>query len=291
MSQINPFRKKHLLQVQREFEAWMGPADAALGHYFRQHSAIGSKDRRWISETFYGMIRWMGLVDHFSPRPLTQEGRLEAFLKLRPADYENDSSIPPHIRVSFPKQFYELIVRSLGDKAWEFCLRCNEQAPTTVRANLLKTNRDDLIARWHGHYSIAPCAKSPVGILFHERANFFSLPEFKEGLFEVQDEASQLVAALVGAKPGDHVLDSAAGPEGKRLPLPLFFKAKAKSTFTMCGNRPSSKLKSACTAQASKMPNFCLAATPRKTFSRKKWTGYWWMLLAAVRERFAAIPT
>jgi 16S rRNA C967 or C1407 C5-methylase (RsmB/RsmF family) len=175
------------------------------------------------------MIRWMGLIDHFSPRPLTQEGRLEAFLKLRPIDYHNDQSIPPHIRVSFPKQFYELIVRSLGEeKAWEFCLRCNEQAPTTVRANLLKTNRDDLLARWKDHYAVAPCAASPVGILFRERANFFSLPEFKEGLFEVQDEASQLVAALVEARPGDHVLDFCSGSGGKTLAFAPFLQGKGQ---------------------------------------------------------------
>lgn len=215
---INPFRKIHLLKILQSFETWVGPADAALGHYFRQNSSIGSKDRRFISETFYGMIRWQGLIDHFAGRPLTQEKRLETFLSLNPVDHENNASIPPHIRASFPKSFYELLVRSLGsEKAWEFCLSSNEKAPTTIRANLLKTNRDALLTRLQGEFSVSPCQYSPSGIVFHDRANFFSLSEFKEGLFEVQDEASQLVAALVQTKPGDQVLDYCSGSGGKTL--------------------------------------------------------------------------
>lgn len=218
MLSINPFRKKHILEILHLFESWTGPADAALGHYFRQNSSVGSKDRRWISETFYGMVRWQGLIDYFASRPLTREGRLESFLKLKPSDHENNASIPLHIRASFPKPFYELLVSSLGEqKAWEYCLRSNEQAPTTVRANLLKTTRDALLDRWKGQFPLSPCQHSEAGIVFHERANFFSLPEFKEGLFEVQDEASQLVAALIAAKPGDHILDYCSGSGGKTL--------------------------------------------------------------------------
>lgn len=215
---INPFRKKHLLQILYDFEASKCPADVALGSYFHAHRAIGAKDRRWISETFYGMTRWQGLIDHFSARPITFESRLETFLKIRPVDYEKDISIPPHVRVSFPKNFYNYLVQALGEeKAWEFCLSSNEQAPITIRTNLLKTNRESLMDRLQNHANLSPCVHSPSGLTFAQRVPLFSLPEFKEGLFEVQDEASQLVAALITAAPGDHVLDFCSGSGGKTL--------------------------------------------------------------------------
>jgi 16S rRNA (cytosine967-C5)-methyltransferase len=64
---------------------------------------------------------------------------------------------------------------------------------------------------------VSPTPFSPLGIHFHERINFFILPEFKEGLFEIQDEASQMAAGLVKAKPKQHVLDFCAGAAGKTL--------------------------------------------------------------------------
>lgn len=229
MSAISPFRKNHILQILRDSEECTRPADGTLGHYFRMHTSIGSKDRRWISETFYGMIRWLGLIDHFSNRPLTPENRLETFLKLRPSDHENIASIPPHVRVSFPKNFYSLLVQSLGErKAWEFCLICNDQAPTTIRANLLKTSREALLELWREHYSVSPCIQSPTAIVFAQRANFFSMPEFKEGLFEVQDEASQIAASLVAANPGDHVLDYCSGSGGKTLAFAPLLRGKGQ---------------------------------------------------------------
>jgi len=110
MIKIYPFRKNHLLQILRNWEESTGPADGTLGHYFRMNKAIGAKDRRWISETFYGLVRWMGLVDHFSARPLTSENRLEAYLNLDPSCHLEDPSIPAHVRLSFPKHFYSHLV-------------------------------------------------------------------------------------------------------------------------------------------------------------------------------------
>ncbi len=227
--EINPFRKKHILQILCNYEKFVRPVDVSLNHYFHTHSSIGAKDRRWISETFYGMIRWLGLVDHFSLRPLTPERRLDAFLHLKPSNHAQDSSIPLHVRASFPKHFYSLLTQALGEKeAWEFCLCSNEQAPTTIRANLLKSSRDALLAKWQNLFPISPCQYSKAGIIFHERVNFFGLPEFKEGLFEVQDEASQLAAALITARPGDHVLDFCSGSGGKTLAFAHLLEGKGQ---------------------------------------------------------------
>ena len=133
-------------------------------------------------------------------------------------EQQKRSDIPAHIRVSFPRVLFDLIVSSYGfDKAYELCLVCNGPAPTTVRANALKTTREALLEMWQPRYAVAPCKRAPYGITFLKKINFFELPEFKRGLFEVQDEGSQLLAGLVQAKPGESVLDYCSGSGGKTL--------------------------------------------------------------------------
>jgi 16S rRNA (cytosine967-C5)-methyltransferase len=215
-----PFRQHHLFQCLNSFEQQSLPLDLFLRHYFRKHQAIGSKDRKEICEAIYGMIRWRGLLDHLSGKPFSWEQRFRVYADFSPKRTLDDATIPPHVRLSFPKAFYQLLVESLGQQqAFQFCLASNEPAPTTVRVNLLKTTRNDLLQHWQDKYQISACVHSPVGIRFKEKINFFGLDEFKAGYFEVQDEASQLIADLVAIKPGQSFLDYCAGSGGKSLAI------------------------------------------------------------------------
>src|ERR1700722_300304 len=99
-----PFREHHLLQILSSFETQALPLDLFLRNYFRAHTAVGSKDRKEICETIYGMIRWRGLLDHTCTKPPSWEKRLQAFTRLSP-HFQCDPSFPPHIQVSFPKSF------------------------------------------------------------------------------------------------------------------------------------------------------------------------------------------
>ncbi len=224
-----PFREHHLLQILSFFEEESLPLDLFLRNYFRKHKAVGSKDRKEICETIYGMIRWRALIDWVAEKPLNWETRLRAFNHFSLGDLQSDPSIPAHIRVSFPKAFYELLVSALGEeKAHAFCLSCNDIAPTTVRVNLLKTTREEIFKKWKGYYQVTPCKHSKAGIHFKEKINFFGLDEFKEGLFEVQDEASQLIADLIQVKPGDRFLDYCAGSGGKSLAIAPLLQGKGQ---------------------------------------------------------------
>jgi 16S rRNA (cytosine967-C5)-methyltransferase len=213
-----PFRENHLFNILGIFDGEKAPLDSFLREYFRSHKAIGSKDRRFISETIYGMFRWRALLDHLCVKPPSWIKRYEVYSQIHPPDYLDKKEIPAHIRVSFPKSFFELLVCSLGEeRALEFCALCNDPAPITLRVNRLKTTRDALLEKWRALHPVSPCLDSPSGIIFHRRINFFELSEFREGLFEIQDEASQLIGALVRAEPGDLVLDFCAGSGGKTL--------------------------------------------------------------------------
>jgi 16S rRNA (cytosine967-C5)-methyltransferase len=213
-----PYREYHLFNLLNAYDTQRLPLDLFISNYFRDNKALGSKDRAFIAETTYAMIRWLGLLDYLCPQPADWEKRFELFKKADFKEYLNDETIPLHVRLSFPKCLFDLIVKSHGeDKALELCRVSNKPAPTTVRVNVLKTTREALLQRWKGRFQISPCAYAKNGIIFHEKTHFFSLPEFKEGMFEVQDEGSQLLSELMQIAPGQQVMDYCAGSGGKTL--------------------------------------------------------------------------
>ena len=214
----HPFRNHHILQALQGYEKQDLPMDIVLRNYFRQNTAIGSKDRTFIADTIYAMIRWQGLLDNICTSPVTWEKHLEAYFSDEFSRAQSDETLPPHVRVSFPKDLYDLLTASYGQtSADSICRVSNSAAPITVRVNTMKIARDDLLERWKGRYEVVPCHKSPCGITFRKRENFLGFVDFKEGLFEVQDEGSQLLATLVKAAPGNLVLDFCAGSGGKTL--------------------------------------------------------------------------
>lgn len=227
---VSQFQTNHILNFLALYDSIPNiPLDAQLSHYLKQNTAIGSKDRKIISDTIYELVRWLGLLDATISPPVTWEKRLHLLLTSSNAELQKNPSLKPHEKVSFPKEFYELLLSFLDTPtAQEFCLNCNLQAPLTVRVNVLKTTRDDLFKELSSRFPVSLCQESKTGIVFHKKINFFELPEFKNGLFEVQDEASQLVAEYVDAKPGDEVLDFCAGAGGKSLSIATKLKGKGQ---------------------------------------------------------------
>jgi 16S rRNA C967 or C1407 C5-methylase (RsmB/RsmF family) len=213
-----PFREHHLLRLLSLYDQKNLPLDLVISDYFKANSALGSKDRGEIAETLYGMFRWLGLIDHLCKEPLSWEKRLECYRTLVPEEYQDQREIEPHIRCSCSKPLFEAIQASYNEEnAFSICLANNTPAPTTVRINPLKTTRESMLERWRPLYDVSPCTTSSLGIVFHKRMNFFTLPEFKEGLFEVQDEGSQRIGDLVQAQPGDLIMDYCSGSGGKTL--------------------------------------------------------------------------
>ena len=213
-----PFREHHLINILEEYERQTLPLDFFLRNYFRSHKALGAKDRGFIAETLYAMMRWRGLLDYVCEKPLTWEKRFDFFASQQMEACKKRSDIPLHVRLSFPKGLFELLTASLGlDKACEICTISNTAAPTTVRVNILKTTRDEILAKWKEQYAVRPCQFSSTGIVFERRVNFYEMPEFKQGLFDSQDEGSQLLADLMQVKPGQLVMDYCAGAGGKTL--------------------------------------------------------------------------
>lgn len=122
---------------------------------------------------------------------------------------------------SVPRFLAELLVKELGlEDSLALMAALNTRGPLTARVNTLKTTREALVsALERQEVQATPGHYSPWALHLGTRVNAFSLPEFQQGQFELQDEGSQLLALILGAKPGEQVVDACAGAGGKSLAI------------------------------------------------------------------------
>jgi 16S rRNA (cytosine967-C5)-methyltransferase len=133
-----------------------------------------------------------------------------------------ETSLPRWLAALWAEQLGPAETRSLA-------AALNQRAPLTVRANLLKGTRDELRAALEAEGARVEHTRwSPNALTFQSRANVFALKAFKAGLFEVQDEGSQLIAEACGARPGQVVVDACAGAGGKALALAAEMRNRGK---------------------------------------------------------------
>ncbi|MDZ4697316.1 MAG: hypothetical protein SGI86_19415 [Deltaproteobacteria bacterium] len=131
---------------------------------------------------------------------------------------------------SFPTWMVERLQSDLGEPLTEKVLESlNSRAPVCLLTNTSRIDRDALIARLALDGVIArPSPLSPLGLQLQGHANVFGFAAFEEGLFDVMDEGSQLVAALVDAQPEMHVLDACAGAGGKTLAMAITMQGRGR---------------------------------------------------------------
>lgn len=220
-----PFRDYHLLQF---LESWQKssfwgskksryPLDRALYLYFRENRSLGSKDREEIAKNVYQLVRWSVALDAIAKdREKSWKSRWETFQKGRLQEKERLSD---HESVSFPKPLFDLFVQSYGKKkALELCEILQLQAPVFLRVNTLKIDRSELLKILPSSWQ-AQEGELAETVKLQTRSNLFQSEAFKKGYFEMQDEGSQKLAALVKASAGDLVLDYCAGSGGKALAI------------------------------------------------------------------------
>lgn len=218
------FLDRHIQTFFKIFFENKKPLDLSLSHYFKDHKNLGSKDRKIIGNTIYGMMRWKSLIDHFSP-----QNPIEFFRNIHWEKMARDPSIPQEKKLGLPRFIFERFCAQFGEEATLLLGQTlNTEAPTTIRVNLLKTTREKLLDLWKDRFSLSPCIHSLAGIKFHKREPLFSLPEFKEGLFEIQDEGSQLISDLIDIQPGESILDYCSGSGGKTLGFAHRMKGKGQ---------------------------------------------------------------
>jgi 16S rRNA (cytosine967-C5)-methyltransferase len=106
------------------------------------------------------------------------------------------------------------------DECEALCLADNATPPLSIRTNTLKTTRDALLVRLTAEgVEGEASAWAPEGIVCHEYPSLASLASLREGLFQVQDESSMLVAHVVAPQPGEFIIDACGAPGGKSTHL------------------------------------------------------------------------
>ncbi len=237
-------------------ERWL--ADRALERVLRRERRLWASERRAVAESLYGLVRWQGQLEwllsgggYGEPRPRRDPAALYAawlarFGGLAPDAAARRLGVPPGAlaglsraeerlsaladpverlaaEASLPAWIAARFASELGlEEARALAQAMNRRAPLTVRANLLRAGRDELRERLAAEgVAAGPTPHSPWGLTLDGHANAFALDAFRHGLFEIQDEGSQLVVLACGARPGWTVVDACAGAGGKSLALAM----------------------------------------------------------------------
>jgi 16S rRNA (cytosine967-C5)-methyltransferase len=226
-------------------------ADKVIEKLLKSNSKWGSRDRKTIAESIYNIVRFKRLHQfiydssdkktnqfwHFVASNFISKGvPLPAFKELQKVDIKyvlNQNNLAQElfeIKESYPDWMIELLSNEMGlQNAQRELLAMNQEASVVLRANLLKVSRDDLyMALKQKNIETIIYDSYPDALVLSNRQNVFQLDEFKNGLFEVQDAGSQLIAPFLNVKPGMRVIDACAGAGGKTLHLATQMQNKGK---------------------------------------------------------------
>jgi len=222
------FCNTHTIAFLKKWDTTRAPLDQSLSDYFRSHKSLGANDRRTIGEWVYTLVRWQSLFDILDTSKNFSK-RLHLLQQKPIAEWTSEETFPLYSRLGLSPYLWEVFKNNYGtEKAYLIAEQSNTPGPICVRANLIKTTREELLRMWAGKFGVQSSPRTATGILFSKREPLFSLPEFKQGFFEVQDEGSQLLAELIDVKPGDRVLDYCGGSGGKSLAFAPRMKGKGE---------------------------------------------------------------
>ncbi len=203
--------------------------DRIVNSELRGRRYLNSSERRWIGDAVFGAVRYWRRDSWILGRQgcdSDSRARIAMWVERTHIgvfpETNADSGLPGPDRpleylresLAFPDSLASALEAQLGEEAPAAGAAFNRPAPTMLRVNTLRANRQAVLERLAGS---APSRYSPWGVELQGRANVADLPGFREGWFEVQEEASQLIALLTAAKPGQTVADVGAGGGGKSL--------------------------------------------------------------------------
>jgi 16S rRNA (cytosine967-C5)-methyltransferase len=233
------------------------PADRVANGFFRARRYMGSKDRRAVAELAYQVLRrrarldwWIGraapgseserarvlalltltserdisgiagLFDGtgYHPKPLTTAEK--ALVKALTGEKLEHPEQPLWVRGEVPEWLLPALSETLGDDLAAELEALAGEAPIDLRVNRLKADRDQAVAALAAEGLAAePTPLSPIGLRLTGRRALTAGRAYRDGLVEIQDEGSQIVALLTDARPAMTVADLCAGAGGKTLAL------------------------------------------------------------------------
>ena len=220
---------------------WEGMyADKVLESLFRENKKWGKRDRSFIAESTYGIVRnwrklWAilgkdasenatDLYEIFGVWWLLQKRELpewEEFENLKNFDLENaESNIPQEtgIQESFPEWLDGLAFSELESEWKSIASNLNLPAPVAIRVNTLKADLQKVRAEFENQgIEYFEEAEFKNVLFLKKRPNLRLLESYKNGWFEIQDAGSQEIAKFLKPQSGEYMIDACAGAGGKAL--------------------------------------------------------------------------
>ncbi|WP_298496768.1 RsmB/NOP family class I SAM-dependent RNA methyltransferase [uncultured Algibacter sp.] len=227
-------------------------ADKVIQQLLKRDKRWGSRDRGFVAETTYDIVRWKRLYAEIAEvkEPFDRDNLWRMFavwatlkgIKLPDWKYFENTPIRRikgrfdelsqvrKLRESIPDWMDEVGLAELGEANWskEIAMQ-NAQADVILRTNTLKTTKENLqniLADAGIETEFIKGYDSALKLT--ERANVFVTDAFQNGFFEVQDASSQLVADFLDVAPGMKVVDTCAGAGGKTLHIASLMENKGQ---------------------------------------------------------------
>ena len=227
-------------------------ADKAVEKALKRDKRWGSRDRKFVAETIYEIVRWKRLYSEiaevkepfdraniwrlFSVWCVLKGIALPDWNQIEPTPsrrikgkFDELSKIRKY-RESIPDWIDEVAVSEIGEELWTKELAAlNKQAEVILRTNTLNTTKENLRKELREESIFTEFIPNhPDALRLVERANVFRTDIFQKGYFEVQDASSQLVAEYLDVEPGMKVIDTCAGAGGKTLHIASLMKNKGQ---------------------------------------------------------------
>jgi len=231
------------------------PADAKLSDFFRNNRELGTKDRAFVAESVYGVLRRLRYLSTVTANEendpddarklilawlLRVQGKsireMESVLNEQQTEWahtikaKSTDNLPLAVQADVRDWLWTKLVAQYGEaEALTICRSMHEQASLDLRVNTIKGNREDTLKRMlaentSNENTIEITPHSPIGIRMPGRMNISKHVLFTEGKIEVQDEGSQLLSYLVAPKRGQMIADFCAGAGGKTLAIGALMK-------------------------------------------------------------------
>lgn len=242
---INAAQLELTATVLAQILTFKQPADVALSAFFRHERKLGGRDRHEIAETVFATLRHFQKIQKVLAKPSAKPrlaalaalvfGRGLSVSALSELLNEKEEQWLTQIKAQKEEFAGELttaaelplwLIERLQQQGWrdeeitDYGRSIMQSAPLDLRVNTLKAKRDKVLAQLQEEGMRAEATPfSPWGIRLYDKPALNRHPLFIDGTVEVQDEGSQLLALLTGAKRGQIVVDFCAGAGGKTLAM------------------------------------------------------------------------
>jgi 16S rRNA (cytosine967-C5)-methyltransferase len=222
-------------------------ADKALEKAFKQNPQWGSRDRRFVAEAVYDIVRYYRLYSELAESKknfwfitavwlVVKKVELPAWQEFQHVDanyiLSQYEKLKNNVAIyeSYPDWLWQLCEKELGKDNWlREAKALNETAEVVLRMNTLKTDENKFIeALEKENILVSKIEGYKNAYKLQKRENVFKTQLFKDGGFEVQDAGSQSIGDFVNPSASDFVVDACAGAGGKSLQLAAMMNNKGK---------------------------------------------------------------